>query len=135
MKPVIGCLVGICFTIVITGCSIKESKTEKLRDLEFTVVEKESLPDELLELIEEKKEKPMKLTYGDKKYCYIVKGYGSQKTSGYSIEITDLYETQNAIYIHTNLLGPASKEKVERIATFPYVVAKIESNKKNLIFD
>ncbi|MEG1742508.1 MAG: protease complex subunit PrcB family protein, partial [Acetivibrio sp.] len=85
--------------------------------------------------IEEKKEKPMKLTYGDKEVCYLVIGYGRQKTSGYSIEIKELYETQNSIYIHTNLLGPAGQEKVEHVATFPYVAVKMESTNKKIVFE
>lgn len=61
-----------------------------------------------------KKSGPFKITYADKDALYIARGYGEQKTSGYSIEVKECYETENAIYIHTNLIGPSKEEKLWR---------------------
>ena len=50
----------------------------------------------------------------------------------YSITVNDLYLTANAIYIDTNLIGPAPENKElykaqERNgASYPYVVVKME---------
>ena len=38
----------------------------------------------------------MKLTFADQGMLYIVEGYGEQATSGYSIEVADCFETENA---------------------------------------
>ena len=47
----------------------------------------------------------------------------------------ECYETNNAIYIHTNLLGPGQDEEVVEQTTYPYIVIKMEYNEKNVVFD
>ena len=46
-------------------------------------------------------------------------GYGTQQTGGYSIAVNDLYETANAVYIDTNLIGPSPEEKSKPVASYP----------------
>lgn len=135
MKRCMRCLVICLFLFTLTGCVSEPVKTEKLRDLEFTVLDKLSVPDEFQTLIEEKKEKPFRLTYADAEELYIAEGYGAQLKTGYSVEVTELYETENAIFIHTNLLGPGKEEETEEITTFPYVVVKLKLIDKNVVFD
>ena len=125
----------VCLLMLCQGCSVKKMNTEKIRDVEITVLEEEKIPEEFLTQIEEKKSGPFKITYADKDALYIARGYGEQKTSGYSIEVKECYETENAIYIHTNLLGPEKGEKTEEVTTYPYVVVKLEYIEKNVIFD
>ena len=135
MKRCMRCLVICLFLFTLTGCVSEPVKTEKLRDLEFTVLDKLSVPDEFQTLIEEKKEKPFRLTYADAEDLYIAEGYGAQLKTGYSVEVTELYETENAIFIHTNLLGPGKEEETKEITTFPYVVVKLKLIDKNVVFD
>lgn len=117
------------------GCVTRPQKTQKIRDLEFTVLDREAAPAEFKLMIEENKTVPFKLTYADQGYLYIAEGYGAQPTTGYSVEVNGLYETQDAVYIHTNLLGPEKDEKTKEITTFPYVVVQLEYVEKNVIFD
>lgn len=135
MKRCMRCLVICLFLFTLTGCVSEPVKTEKLRDLEFTVLDKLSVPDGFQTLIEEKKEKPFRLTYADAEELYIAEGYGAQLKTGYSVEVTELYETENAIFIHTNLLGPGKEEETKEITTFPYVVVKLKLIDKNVVFD
>lgn len=135
MKRCMRCLVICLFLFTLTGCVSEPVKTEKLRDLEFTVLDKLSVPDEFQALIEEKKEKPFRLTYADAEELYIAEGYGAQLKTGYSVEVTELYETENTIFIHTNLLGPGNEEETKEITTFPYVVVKLKLIDKNVVFD
>lgn len=128
----ISCLSTFCLLV---GCSAEKLSTEKLRDIEFTVVDEEAIPEELEEKIDDNEEKPFKLTYADDGALYIAVGYGEQRTSGYSIEVKELYETENAIYIHTNLIGPAKDEKVVERKTYPYIVVKLEYIDKNVVFE
>ena len=116
-------------------CSVKKMNTEKIRDVEITVLEEEKIPEEFLTQIEEKKSGPFKITYADKDALYIARGYGEQKTSGYSIEVKECYETENAIYIHTNLIGPSKEEKIVEAKTFPYVAVKMQFIDKNVVFE
>lgn len=135
MRKFISAILCIILLSLMAGCSAEKLRTEKLRDIEFTVVDEENIPEELEEMIEEREEKPFKLTYADNGALYIAVGYGEQPTSGYSIEVTELYETENAIYIHTNLLGPAKDEKIVERKTYPYLVVKLEFIDKNVVFE
>ena len=121
--------------LLLCGCSIREEDSVKLRDLEFTLVSEERLPEELKTLIEEKKQGPFKFTYTDQENLYLCIGYGEQATGGYSITVNQLYLTENAIYVHTNLLGPSPKEKENPAVSYPYVVIKTENLDKNVVFE
>ena len=55
--------------------------------------------------------------------------------TGYSVEVEGLYETSNAIYFHTNLLGPEKGEETKEITTFPYVVVMLDAIDKTVVFD
>lgn len=123
------------FMILTTGCSAETLATEKLRDIDFTVVDEDDIPEELEEMIDEKEEKPFKLTYADDGVLYIAVGYGEQPTTGYSVQVKELYESENAIYIHTNLIGPAKDEKIVERTTEPYIVVKTEYIDKNVVFE
>lgn len=126
----------LCISIVtlFCGCSMKKMDANKIRDIEFTVTEEENIPEELWGKMQERGKKPFKLTYADQGELYIAVGYGEQTTSGYSIEVTDCYETKNAIYVHTNLIGPSKDEKIMETETYPYVVIKMEYVDKNVVF-
>ena len=135
MKKII--LAILCISIIVTfiGCSGGKRNTEKLRDIDFTVIKDEDIPKEFLSQIQEKEKTPMKLTYADQGVLYIAVGYGEQEVSGYSIEVQELYETENAIYIHTNLIGPSKEEKIVERKTYPYIVVKLEFIDKNVVFE
>lgn len=75
------------------------------------------------------------MTYSDEGDMYIAQGYGKKETNGYSVEVTACYETDNAVYIHTNLIGPAKDEKVIQSPTNPHVVVKLDAVDKNVVFE
>lgn len=108
-------LLMITVLVTLFGCGIEKTDGNRLQDLEYEIIEDE-IPKELAEKIEEKKNADFKLTYENDKYLYIVRGYGEQETGGYSIQILDLYLTQNAVVLHTNLKGP-SKDEVKNAGT------------------
>lgn len=121
--------------IFISGCAIQKDDTEKLRDIDFTVVESEDAPKELQDIIQEKQKSEMKLFYADEGYLYVIRGYGKQNTSGYSVEVRECYETKNAICVKTNLLGPPKGEEIVERSTYPCVIIKMEYSEKNVIFN
>ncbi len=124
-----GCMFILC------ACSVKKEDKEKLRDVEFTVVDSYDVPEELQKKIDDKKEKTFEISYADNGYLYIAQGYGSQETSGYSVEVKECYEAKNAIYLKTNLLGPPKDEEIIKGKTYPYVIVKVEYSDKNVIFN
>ena len=131
-----GCLAaGFLLIFMLTGCVSRPQKTEKLRDLEFTVMSKEDVPEEFQEQILQHQDLPFRLTYTDQGRIYIAEGYGAQLKTGYSVEVEGLYETSNAIYFHTNLLGPEKGEETKEVTTFPYVVVMLDAIDKTVVFD
>ncbi len=124
-----GCMVLLC------ACSVKKEEKEKLRNIEFTVVDSYDAPEELQEKINDKKEKTFEISYADNGYLYVARGYGTQDTSGYSVEVKSCYEAKDAICVKTNLLGPPKNEEIIEGKTYPYVIIKMEYSDKNVIFN
>lgn len=122
------------FCLLLTGCSVQKADKNKQKELDFTVVKEEDIPEELKKTIDEKKESEFKVTFTEGDYLFIAVGYGKQETSGYSIQINELYTTSNAIYIDTTLVGPNKEETVHETPTYPYVVIKTEYLDKKVIF-
>ena len=93
------------------GCVRQEKKSSEQHELEIKIVTEEEIPEELMSLIEKNKKNPFRLTFADQGKLYLAEGYGEQKTTGYSVEVDRLCETQEAVHIHTGLLGPEKGEE------------------------
>lgn len=128
-------LILFAIFLMLCACSIQKDDMEKLRDIDYTVTDEHKLPVELKQYIEEVKKEPFEITYGDEGYLYIAKGYGAQKTNGYSIEVEECFETSNVICVKTNLLGPQKDEEIKEQETFPYIVLKIEYSDKSVVYE
>lgn len=127
-------LAWVLIVRLLTGCSVEKESQEKVRDLEFTVVGAQELPEELKKLTEEKKAAPFKLTYSNDQGLFIVVGYGEQATGGYSITVNELYLTENAIVIDTELLGPPKGEETGVEKSYPYIAIRTEMLEQPVIF-
>ena len=116
------------------GCKMEDQDSEKIRDIEFTVLDEELIPEEFKLVIDEKKQEVFRLTYNDGQYTYIAEGYGEQPTSGYSIVINEVYLSSNAVYFDSNLMGPEKDDEIIQMPTCPYIVIKLENIDKPVVF-
>ena len=135
---IIAKIVIVLAAFSLIGCGTANDRTEKIKDLDFTVLADDAIPAELKALIEEKKAEEFKLTYQDGGFLYICVGYGKMATGGYSIQIKELYETVNAIYISTLLIGPepGSVDLTKKNSpSYPLVVVKTQGIEKSVVFD
>ena len=105
----------------------KDDNIEKVKDLQYTVLESSQLPEIVATKIEAEKEAPFKFSYTDGESMYIAIGYGEQPTGGYSIQVTDLYQAQEYIVIKATLIGPSEKDLAVTVLTYPYIVIKTEN--------
>ena len=129
------CFFGILsFVFLLPACAVKKLNTEKLREIEFTVVDTEDLPEKLQAEIETKKKEPMMMAYSDDGWTYLVRGYGTQDKTGYSVSVTGCYEEEQSLCVETELLGPKRDEEIKNKKTYPYVVIKIEYVDKPVVF-
>lgn len=135
VKKVRMLIVAVALMFVLTGCTLLSQERVKLQDLEFTLLAEEKIPEELLSIVNEKKQASFQLTYSDKDYLYICIGYGEQGTGGYSIAVNELYLTDSAVYVNTELLGPDPSEKSNPVASYPYIVMKTEYREEPVIFE
>jgi hypothetical protein len=127
-------LLLLLLLVLLSGCQTKQDSQTKIQDLEYTLVPEEELPDELSRLIEEKKVNPFKLSYTAEGKLYIVVGYGSQETGGYSVTVNEVYLTQDAIVVDCDLLGPEDGEKVSAAVSYPYIVICMEEREESILF-
>ena len=122
----------LCF---LPGCGVEKTDTEKLKDLDYSILEQKDIPEEFLSVIEEKKGAVFKLTYTDKEYLYIAAGDGGQENGGYSIAVNGCYLTKNAVYFDTTLIGPSKGEKINEVKSYPYIVVRTKYIEKNVVFE
>lgn len=128
---------GILTTCVLLlgGCALLSEEKIKLRDLEFTVISEEKIPEQLKTILEEKRTQPFQITYTDNKNLYICIGYGEQATGGYSIAVNELYLTDSNVCVSTSLLGPEPDEKNAPAPSYPVIVIKTEFLDQPVMFE
>lgn len=125
----------VLFAFILGGCKTTEITGDNRHTLEYTVVSRAEVPPELLAVIEERRTEEFSMSYSLDGYLYIAVGYGMKNTGGYSVRVDEVYETDNNVGIHTTLIGPAAGEAVNKMATYPYVVVKLEYIDKKIIFE
>lgn len=137
MKKCLLALLAFIFTmVVLTSCKkiAEDTDEDKIRDLEFTVVDKTLLPEIVAAKIETELTKPFKFSYSDGEYIYIAIGYGEQTTSDYSIQVVKLYESKDYIVLKTKLIPPNKDEQAVTTPTYPFIVIKTEDLSKAVCF-
>ena len=133
MKKWICLCVIACMTLIgLAGCQKKGSGDEARNEVEFTVVAPGEIPSELSTEIEKNKQGEIRMAYIDGGNMYLIRGYGEQKTGGYSISVVECTEDEETVYLDTRLLGPANEEQISKEPSYPYIVLKIEAREKEV---
>lgn len=130
----------LMLAVILCACAKSSNLEKKVQDLDFTVVGEKDISEELKKHIDERKEETFTLIYKDGENMYLIIGYGRQSGGGYSIRVNDLYLGEQAVNVSTSLEGPDAgqneeKEITSEIASFPYIVLKIETIEAPVIFD
>ena len=127
-------LLAILGACLMAGCQIEEGSHKKLSEPDYTLVAEEDIPQELMEQIEVAKTGEMKLTYADDGAFYIVRGYGEQ-LPGSSIQVLELYSTEDGIVCDTQLIGGGKNEENTTTSAYPYIVVKLLCDEQNVVFE
>ena len=128
-------VMSLLLTGALCGCTVEKANRTKVRDLDYQIVAPENIPEELLQQIEQKKAADFKMTYETPEQLYIVRGYGEQATGGYSIQVKELYLSNNAVFFATEIIGPRKGETITKSPSYPYIVVVTEKVDKNLVFE
>lgn len=120
-------VVSMVFLIAaLCGCRLEKSVDKKIKDLDYTICDESKLPEELKQLIQDKRKEPFKLTYRTKDYLYIVVGYGPQDRTDLNVKMTALYLTENAIFVDTDLEAVDATTLENQKVTYPWIAVKCE---------
>lgn len=127
--------------LFICACTVKgnQDTESKMEAFECEVCVESQLPDELREIIEEKKDKAFNLTYRNNKYLFIVVGYGEKDRSNYFVGVRDICASDRGIYVSTELMTDKmiSMDVVKRgvYSRYPYIVLRSKVNDLTVFFD
>lgn len=128
-------LLCLVFLLTLCGCGTSGGGMGEGADVEFTVVPAEEVPQELSEILEKNKAREIRMTYQDGEGLYLIRGYGEQKTGGYSISVVECSEDEENLYFLTQLIGPEDPEGLSEDPSYPYLVAKTARTDKNVEID
>lgn len=135
-KKQIFILLTLCGFLIaaLTGCKLENAKDKKIKDLDYTICDESKLPEELADMIKEKRKEPFKLTYRTKDYLYIVVGYGAQNRTDLNVIMSELYLTENAIYVDTDLTSVEADTLEDNLVSYPWIAVKCELYGLQVIF-
>lgn len=97
------------------------------------MVEMRKVPAELAEIIEKNKKNEIRMTYTQGEEQYLIRGYGEQKTGGYSIAVAECTEDEETVWLDTRLIGPQEQEKLSKEPSYPCLVIKMEVRDKEVM--
>ena len=123
----------LMLTAVLSGCRFIRIEEGERTPLDYTVMKQEEIPREAVELMEQKKEKAFQMTYQVGDVRYLMKGYGQQLTGGYSIQVEEVSESENAVFCKTRLVGPEEKN-IGSEPSYPCIVLQIADTQKPVQF-
>ena len=133
-KYIILIIFSLLITSAVSGCSIKTIDDNKISDVSYEVVEYHNLNKYVREIYNENLTENNRLSYSDNEYLYLIICYGAMPTTGYTIDVKEIYETINTIIVDTTLIGPSKAETVEEEISYPAIVIKIKATDKPVIF-
>ena len=125
MKKIISLLCLAVLFLTLGGCRMIRIEEGDKTPLTYTVLDDSQIPEELKELIEEKKESEFQIAYQRGNELFLAKGYGRQMSGGYSIQVKELSASSNAVFFETKLIGPTEKIQGGE-PSYPYIVIKTE---------
>ena len=133
MKRAVFLLAAFLLATVLSGGRFVRIEEEERKPVSYTVVERQDIPTQLDEIMNEKKEKEFQLSYETGDALYLVKGYGRQMSGGYSIQVEELGASSNGLFFVTRLIGPENLDEAG-IPSYPCIVIKTEIQNKPVTF-
>jgi len=128
-------LLIICLSLFIAGCGIRNMDTQEEKELQYTVVKEDDIPDEVLKVVQDRKGEPFQMTYQSGEFLYILRGYGLQNSGGYSIQVKKVAASKDAIHVGTELIGPTKQDMEQQNVSYPYIVIKVEYQDLAVVFE
>ncbi|QOV19687.1 protease complex subunit PrcB family protein [Blautia liquoris] len=135
MKKIAYLLICALFVAAAISCSPKKNDGDEYKACDFTVLKTGEIPDEVSQLIEKQGDEAFQMVYRSDGWLFCMRGYGKQKTGGYSIRILDVGIRGEMLRIKSELLGPQTKEEQKGVGSRPYFVLKLEDPGYPVMFE
>lgn len=135
MKKVLGIVVSALLAIMLSGCGIQKEEAGDFRAVDYTVLKTAEIPEEVMELIQNQGEKAFQMVYKSDGWLYVMRGYGKQKTGGYSIRVLEVGTAGELLRVRSELIGPQTKEEQKGDSSSPYFVLKLEDQGYPVMFE
>ena len=130
-------LLAAVILMLLASCRITDVSEGERKELSYAIVKPGDFPPEIDQILRRKKESAFQMAYESGDDLYILRGYGKQKSGGFSIQIEEVSKSENAVFVRTKLVGPAAKsiraqlaaakEEQKGAASCPYVVLKTKA--------
>ena len=118
-------LLAAVILMLLASCRITDVSEGGRKALSYAIVKPGDFPPEIDQILRRKKESAFQMAYESGDDLYILRGYGKQKSGGFSIQIEEV--SKYAVFVRTKLVGPAAKEEQKGAASCPYVVLKTKA--------
>lgn len=102
--------------------------------IKFEVVNKEEAPQDLMEMVNKRKEQKGFIYAIDDSagYIYIAIMGGEKPTGGYSIEVTGIEDNEGRTNVFVNELTPSKDMLVTQVITYPYTIVRAKGITSNI---
>lgn len=82
--------------MLLTGCGLIKIEEGERTPLEYTIVKQEEIPAEAVRFMEQKRKNGFQMIYKVEDSMYLMKGYGTQVTGGYSIQVEEVSQSEKS---------------------------------------
>lgn len=115
-----------------TDINDNDEKTIERKEVPMKVLTDSQIPSNLLNRIKRIRESKGYITSKDSDYFYIAILGGQKPSSGYKIEVLDVYSENNNLIINIDQISPPPKTNVLTVLTYPYTVIRVDKNYTNI---
>ena len=114
--------------MLLASCRITDVSEGERKELSYAIVKPGDFPPEIDQILRKKKESAFQMAYESGDDLYILRGYGKQKSGGFSIQIEEVSKSENAVFVRRT----CRKGGAERRRLLPLRRAENESGGGNL---
>ncbi len=103
--------------------------------MEYQVVDDLLAPKEVQDWIHQNKYYAAHIILHTDGKIYTVLTRGEKKTGGYGIEVIDVEEQDEVIFVKAKYLNPAPDQMVIQVISYPVVIIELQKTEKEIIID
>ena len=125
-------LLAAVILMLLASCRITDVSEGERKELSYAIVKPGDFPPEIDQILRRKKESAFQMAYESGDDLYILRGYGKQKSGGFSIQIEEVSKSEKRRFRADKTRRTCRKGGAERRRLLPLRRAENESGGGNL---